>query len=132
MIVRGPIEEGPSAPAYGFAKFFGDQYRYSKPVADQAQRRSVDVLSVLSARIEAQQAAGKRYLVGDTLTAVDLYWATFATLVVPPPHEQCPMTPDIRAMYEAAPDPVKDAASPALLAHRDFICETALGLPFEF
>ena len=87
---------------------------------------------MLSEQIEAQHAAGKRYLVGEKLSAADVYWATFANLIDPLPHDQCPMSPDFRAMYSGSPDPVKAAASPTLLSHRDFICETAVGLPFEF
>ena len=132
MIVNGPIAEGPASPAYGFAKFFGDNYGYSPSAAVAAAQRSIDILRLLSARIEAQQAAGKRYLVGDQLSAVDLYWAVFANIVDPLPHELCPMSDDFRAMYGNSPQAVRAMASPALLAHRDFVCKTAVGLPFEF
>lgn len=132
MIVSGPIEEGPSSPAYGFAKFFGDNYGYNPAAGRASAQRCIDILTMLSRQLEKQQAAGKRYLVGDALSAVDIYWAAFANLVDPLPHEICPMGEDIRALYGSSPTAVRSAASPALLAHRDFICETAVGLPFEF
>ena len=132
MIVHGPLAQGPASPAYGFAKFFGDNYGYSPDASRTADQRCVDILLMLSAQIARQQAAGKRYLVGTTLSAVDLYWATFANLIDPLPHEQCAMSADFRAMYGNSPAPVRAAVSPALLAHRDFICTTAVGLPFEF
>ncbi len=131
-IVSGPIEEGPSSPAYGFAKFFGDNYGYHAGVGRAAAQRCVDILTMLSQQLATQQAAGKRYLVGEALSAADIYWATFAMLIDPLPHEICPMSDDIRAMYGSSPAAIKAAASPALLAHRDFICETVVGLPFEF
>ena len=132
MIVRGPIEEGPNSPAYEFARFFGDRYGYSKAAGEATEKRTRDILSMLSTQLERQQAAGRRYLVGDALSAADLYWATFANIVDPLPHELCPMSDDFRAMYGSTPADVRAAASPALLAHRDFVCENAVGLPFDF
>lgn len=132
QIVSGPLQEGPASPAYDFAKFFGDNYGYSPSAATAASQRSTDVLTLLSSQLARQQAAGKRYLVGDRLSAADLYWATFANLVDPLPDEQCAMSADFRAMYGNSPASVRDAASAALLAHRDFICQAEVGLPFEF
>lgn len=132
LIVNGPIEEGPAHPGYDFARFFGDNYGYSPEAAAVAAKRSIDVLELLSAQIARQQDAGKRCLVGDKLSAVDLYWVAFANLIDPMPHERCPMSDDFRAMYSSSPAPVRAAASPALLAHRDFIAETVVGLPLEF
>jgi glutathione S-transferase len=132
LIVSGPIEQGPASPAYSFAKFFGDNYGYSAAAVASAETRCCEILSMLSAQIARQQAAGKRYFVGDKLSAVDLYWAAFANLIDPLPHELCPMSDDFRAMYGSSPTAVRGSASPALLAHRDFICESAFGLPFTF
>ena len=130
MIVAGPIEEGPSSPAYGFAKFFGDNYGYTPEAGRATERRCVDILTMLSTQLARQRAAGRRYLVGDALSAADIYWATFANLLDPLPDEKCPMSPEIRAMYGSSPPSVRSAASAELLAHRDFVCETAVGLPF--
>lgn len=132
MIVHGPLQAGPASPAYGFARFFGDSYGYTAQAGAGAEQRCIDILTMLSAQLARQQAAGKRYLVGDALSAVDVYWATFANLVAPLDDAQCPMSADFRAMYDSSPPAVRAAASPALLAHRDFVCATAVGLPFEF
>jgi glutathione S-transferase len=132
MLVHGPIQEGPSSPAYNFSKFFGDNYGYSPAAGAAAVQRTIDILAMLSSQIERQKAAGKSYLVGNSLSALDLYWATFANLIDPLPHELCPMNADFRHMYGNSPPTVRAAASPALLAHRDFICKSAVGLPFEF
>lgn len=132
MIISGPLQQGPSSPAYGFAKFFGDNYGYTPDAAAQAMQRCVDVLQLLSGQLAKQQSVGKRYLVGDALSAVDVYWATFANLIDPLAAQHCAMSDDFRAMYDSSPANVRAAASAALLAHRDFICESAVGLPFEF
>jgi glutathione S-transferase len=131
-IVHGVMQEGPSSPAYGFAKFFGDNYGYDPVAGQAAERRCAALLTMLSLQIERQKAAGKVYLVGNHLSAADVYWATFANLIDPLPHESCPMSADFRVLYDSSPTSVKAAASPTLLAHRDFVCETAVGLPFEF
>lgn len=132
MLVHGPIQEGPSSPAYNFSKFFGDSYGYNPAAGAAAVQRTIDILSMLSAQIERQKVAGKAYFVGNALSAVDLYWATFANLIDPLTHELCPMNADFRQLYSSSPPAVRAAASPALLAHRDFICKSVVGLPFEF
>lgn len=132
LIVSGPIEEGPANPAYEFARFFGDNYGYSPAAAAVAAQRASDVLTLLSGQLARQLDADKRYLVGDRLSAVDIYWVAFANLIDPLPHELCPMSDDFRAMYGSSPAAVRAAASPALLAHRDFVAETVVGLPLEF
>lgn len=132
LIVNGPIEQGPDHPAYGFARFFGDNYGYSPDAAAAAARRSREVLEMLSAQFARQQEAGKRYLVGDRVSAADIYWVAFANMIEPLPHAQCPMSDDFRAMYDGSPAEVRAAASPALIAHRDFVAETVVGLPLEF
>lgn len=131
-LVHPAIEAGPSHPAYEFSKLFGGLYGYSKEAGDAANVRCGEILGALSDQLQRQQDAGKRYLVGDAISAVDVYWASFASLIVPLPDALCPMSSDIRAMYESSPPSLRDAASPALLTHRDFVFESALGLPMEF
>lgn len=132
LIVSGPIEAGPEHPAHGFARFFGDNYGYTPGAAVAAAKRSTDILNLLSGQLARQQEAGKRYLVGDALSAVDIYWVAFANMIDPLPHSLCPMSDDFRAMYSGSPPEVRAAASPALLAHRDFVAEQAYELPFAF
>ena len=131
-LVHPAMEAGPSHPAYEFSKFFGSLYGYTKAAGDAAEGRVAQILTALSEQYERQQEGGRRYLVGESLTALDIYWAAFASLIVPFPDELCPMAPEIRAMYESAPPALRAAASPALLAHRDFVFESALGLPMDF
>jgi hypothetical protein len=74
--------------------------------------------------------AGHRYFVGDALSAADLYWAAFATLLEPLPEADCPLPAMLRAGY-AAPPPVREAADPVLLERRDFVYRTHIGLPLD-
>lgn len=131
-LVHPALVAGPSHPAYEIQRFIGDLYGYSPKAGEAAEGRAASILTMLSEQLGAQHARGKRYLVGDAFSAVDIYWAAAASLVVPLPHEQCPMGPPFRAMYESAPPALRATASPELLGHRDFIFESVLGLPMDF
>ena len=96
---------------------------------DRAELRAVEILALLAGQLRRQREAGRRFLVGGGLSAVDIYWACFSNLVVPLPHEQSPMPEMIRAAYGSWRDAPVD---PILIAHRDEIFERYLGLPQEF
>lgn len=109
----------------------GRKYLSSDEEAEHAVERIVEVLGLLAARLDASQGAGHRYLMGEELTALDIYWATFCNLLKPLPPEQLPLAPEIAAMFEAREPAIVAALDSALLAHRDFIYETHLELPVE-
>ena len=101
------------------------QYGYSRAAADAAPKRVAQILEHLSRRL----AIGKGYLVGDQLSAADIYWAAMAALVAPLPEDVCPMPEMIRASY-ANPGPIVAAAlDPALLEHRDRIYREHMEFP---
>ena len=83
---------------------------------------------MLAARLKA---SGGRYNFGNSLTAVDIYSATFMALFRPLPPEQCAMDKASRAAMETR-DPVTDAAlDPILLRHRDMMYAEHLELPLS-
>jgi glutathione S-transferase len=105
------------------------QYGYSRAAADAAPERVAQILAVLSRQLAAQRAAGKRYLIGDRLSAADIYWAAMAALVAPLPADVCPMPEMLRGLY-ADPGPrVAAALDPALLEHRDRIYREHMEFP---
>ena len=74
--------------------------------------------------------SGGAYLLGDGLTALDLYWATFCNLIAPLPPDQLPMAERMRPMFTATePDVHELLAKTGLLAHRDRIYRDHLELP---
>jgi hypothetical protein len=89
-------------------------------------------LKGLSAQLGKQKAIGSNYLVGDKLSACDLYWACFSQMLQPLPHEACPMPDMVRASYSAVPPEVAAALDPALIKHRDMVYERYIGLPLDF
>lgn len=115
----------------GFEKLRATAYGYSDEAAAAAPARIAAILRLLSERLAAQRARGSRYLFGDALSALDLYWATMAVLLDPMPPDRCAMPDWLRACYATRYPGVHDALDPALLAHRDFVYREHLTLPIE-
>jgi glutathione S-transferase len=125
--------EAPGAPEPYRAIFrsLAARYGYTPEAAARGRARTLEIVTLLAAQLRAQRAAGRRYLIGDGLTALDVYWATFAVLLDPLPEAQCRMDPNLRASYTER-DPAIRAAAAELLAHRDFVYREHLGLPLDF
>ncbi|MFN2426755.1 MAG: hypothetical protein ABR587_09970 [Candidatus Binatia bacterium] len=110
----------------------GARYGYSKEAAAAAPGRAAAVLDLLAGQLEKQHAAGHDFLVGNALSAVDIYWATFAVLLCPMDAEHCPMPEYLRGWYNTLGPVVGAALTPALVAHRDRIYRNYLQLPMSF
>ena len=113
------------------AKYVGKKYGYGPEVGAAAGVRVAQLLRMLAARLQAQRAAGSRYLVGDSLTAVDVYSATFMAMFSPLPPEQCKMEAASRAAFELRDAATDAALDPALLEHRDMMYTRHLELPLS-
>lgn len=107
-------------------------YLYSDPEAKAAEGRCVAILDHLTAQLERQRSRGSRFLVGDRLSAVDIYWASAAVLVEPLPEDVNPMPAPLRALYANAGREIRAAAEPLLMEHRDNIYRDFLKLPIDF
>jgi glutathione S-transferase len=129
------IHEGMSSPsesARQLASYLGAKYGYDRTAAEAAPARIAGILRSLAAQLERQHARGSRFFIGDALSALDIYWATFAALIDPLPDELCPMPQGFRRVYTNTHPTVKAAAAPALFEHRDFIYRSFLELPLDF
>jgi hypothetical protein len=103
------------------------RYGYDESVARRAPLRIQEIVRALLDQLRAQRARGRRVLVGESLSALDLYWATFATLIEPLPADLCPMPDFLRSLYTY--DAVLRREAADLLAHRDRIYRDHLELP---
>lgn len=108
------------------------QYGLSKAAASRASARVADIMKALAAQLHAQRARKSRYLIGDALSAVDLYWSCFSQMVRPLPAEVNPAPEYLFAIYSDLPPLVESALDPVLIEHRDFIYERHIGLPLDF
>lgn len=105
------------------------QYGYRRAAADAAPERVAQILALLSRQLAAQRVSGRRYLVGNHLSAADIYWAAMAALVAPLPAEVCPMPEMLRGLYANPGTRVAAALDPALLEHRDRIYREHMEYP---
>ncbi len=121
------------AEAGGFpirvSKYLAKKYGYSPAAGEAALVRVCALLAMLAGRLQAQRAAGSNYLVGDTVTAADVYLACVMAMFGALPHEQCAMDPATRAAFETIDEQTKSALDPVLLAHRAMMYEKHLSLP---
>ncbi len=114
--------------------FLGSKYGYDKNELKTNSVRIVGILESMSAQLTAQRALGRRYLIGDQLSALDIYWATTCGFLDPMPEDRCPMWTDFREphFYGSVNQEIANALTSELRAHRDFIYEEHLQLPIVF
>lgn len=110
----------------------GQKYGYSDAAAMAAPARCAALLERFARRLHRQRARGSAYFIGNSLTALDIYWACAAIMIAPLPYEECPLLPLHRSMYTAQDPIILAAADPILLEHRDYIYRRYLQLPMEF
>ena len=121
--------------AGGFAEriaaYLGGKYGYDAAESEQYGPRVVKLLGELASALKTQRQAGKSYYLGDELSAVDVYSATFMALFKPLPPEQCDMHPGLRAAFEWLDPATAAALDPVLLEHRDMMYARHLQLPLS-
>jgi glutathione S-transferase len=130
-----PMLSSPEAdtnPAMAGGRVLGSSYGWSPDAVDRSNERICQVLGLLSEQLARQKQAGREYFVGDTLSAVDIYWATFCALIRPLPADLNPMPDSIRAGYSAITPEVAAILDEDLIAHRDKVYERHLQLPLDF
>lgn len=118
-----------AAPDLEIGRYLGSRYGYDPAAAAAAPQRVAEIVRAFARQLASQRERGRRYLVGESITALDVWWAAFAAMLEPLPQELCPMRPDTRAVYAVRDPVVRAAIDPALLAHRDFVYREHLELP---
>ena len=133
LMVHEPLQVlAADDPQRGFFEFLGGKYGYTPAGAERSAVQITEILERFSEQLARQQAAGRRYLIGDRLSALDIYWAASCGLLDPMPPERCPMADAFRGAYGNRDARIAAALTPALRAHRDFIYDTHLEMPIVF
>lgn len=130
IMMLAPMLERGDPPAA--IRRLAERYGCSPEAAHAAEDKVLRILDFLARLLERQQARGSDYLVGDSVSAADIYWACFANMLSPMPHEQCPMPEAVRTSYGDVSEAVRRALEPALLAHREMMFARHLALPLDF
>jgi glutathione S-transferase len=109
------------------------KYGYSDEANADAPSKVATVIKLLDDKLAAQEKAGSPYLVGDSITAADVYWATMSMSVLPPAPDIMPVTKQNRGMLKyfglnGRIPVVAEALSPRIEKHQRYIltqyCET--------
>ena len=117
------LNDGPLAQKYG----------YSSDASAAAPHKIADTLKLIDARLLAQENAGSPYLVGDSVTAVDVYWATMSMSVLVPSTDIMPLTQQNKGMLKyfsmvGKMPGIADALTERMEKHQRYIlttyCET--------
>ena len=110
-------------------------YHYSVAEAASAPANIIAILQRLSRQLQSQKEAGSRYLVGEQLSALDIYWACFSQMLDPLPSEVNPMPEYLYKVWGLTATAIQAAGyeiDPALLEHRDYIFPNYLQWPLDF
>ena len=107
-----------------------DQYRYSEEAAAVAIDRARAVMERLTVQLTAQSKTGRRYIVGEALSAVDIYWAYFSQAVRTFPEASCPTPTGMRRAYDIVGRMLGDLDT-ILVEQRDWVLAEH-GLPLDF
>lgn len=113
------------------AGFLGGKYGYDPANAETDAAKVRELLGEFAQRLRAQRDTGSDYYLGEAMSVVDIYSATFMALFKPLPPEQCDMHPAIRAAFEWMDEPTAQALDPILLEHRDMMYSRHLQLPLS-
>jgi glutathione S-transferase len=133
LMLLHPTLTNPQAPeaAKKASAHMGNKYGYNPQAAEAAPARTAQIIQALAEQLESQRNKGSRFLIGGQLSALDIYWATFAALLEPLPDNLCAISAGFRRMYRCEDPLVRAALTPQLLAHRDFIYHEYLELPVD-
>ena len=132
VIHRGLVTEGREGFSLRAAKYLAPKYGYTPERAEAAKVHVLSLPRRFGDLAQASRARGHQYLLGEHLTALDIYAATAVGVLALLPEEQCLGLPAAlrRAFETGAPD-VTAAVPVVLREHRDLVYQRHLGLPIE-
>lgn len=107
------------------------EYHYDPDAVESSRRNIEDFLAFLASHIEDQRSSGSHFLVGNQLTAADVYWAYFSNMLNTLPADQCPAPEALRATWGVLEQSIS-GYDPVLIEQRDRIFSDHLVLPLEF
>jgi glutathione S-transferase len=132
VIHRGLTTEGREGFPLRLAQYLARKYSYQPERVAPARERVLSLLRRLEVLAEAARSRGTDYLLGDTLTALDLYAATALGTLAPLPDDQCRgLHPAMRHALESAAPDLREALPRVLIEHRDRVFARHIGLPVQ-
>ena len=124
-----PIVESSEMPD-GFMNM-ADKWGYNQFDVEMAEERSVTILKTLAEQLKLQKTRGSKYFLGNSVTAIDFYWAAFSNLCELMPPSRCPVSPERRPLFENVSNIIKNELDPCLMEHRDRIMDEYFVVPMD-
>ena len=118
------LSDGPLARKYG----------YSDDASSKSPSKMAEIIKLIDLQLKKQEEKGSKYLVGNKISAVDIYWSTISMTILPASLEIMPKTKQNEGMlffFEAnskIPE-IKEVLSDRILSHRDYILKTYCETP---
>lgn len=112
----------------------GRKYGFSEEASAAALSKMAEVTTLIADRLAAQEQRGSRYLVGTSLSAADIYWATMSMSVLPPAPEIMPLTRQNKGMLKyfaknSQVSVISDALTEKIADHQRYILSTYCEAP---
>jgi glutathione S-transferase len=110
------------------------KYGYSDDASSNAPIKMAEIIKLIDSQLKIQEEQGSKYLIGDKISAVDIYWSTISMTILPASLEIMPKTKQNEGMlffFEAnskIPE-IKEVLSDRILSHRDYILKTYCEVP---
>lgn len=114
------------------AKIIARDYGLNRTTLEAAEARAAEIVTMIGHRLRKQEKAGSKYLVGQQLTAADIYWACFSNMIGTLPALGIVHRPSIKEQFDNPGEKLTAAIDPIVLEHREYIFQTYLPLPADF
>jgi glutathione S-transferase len=111
------------------AEHLAARYGYRAGCSDAARAQLAACLSLLGKQLRQALDAGGSYYFGTELSALDVYSAAAMDALEPLPHDQCPMHPKLRHMFESYREVLQGLIPELLIEHRDEMHRRHMPLP---
>jgi glutathione S-transferase len=113
------------------ARYLAHKYGYDPATGADHADHVAHALRKLSERLTAQRRLGSAYLVGDSLSAADIYCATAMAMFDPLAPEHCAMDEAMRVAFSSRDAQIEASLAPLLLEHRAMMYSRHLPLPLS-
>ena len=127
MIQRLLTENTYGAHERGIGQYLATKYSYPVVSLIESRQRCEGIVAAFAALDVAKHG----FLAGNSLSALDLGWASFAALIQPLPNDLCSMAPVWRDLYTWTPADTAPVKVAELLAHRNHIYRDWMELPIS-
>ena len=131
IIVDGGLSDHAHPLPTDGARYFARKYTHVPDARQRLLPQCAQTLAMLTAKLRASANRGSPYLVGDNLSAADIYAATFLVFVAPWSSSECPMPEFLRDSFQWLGEMLSMEVTEQLLSHREYIFKTYLSLPIQ-